>query len=57
MPRKPIHDDATFIRAYMACENRVQLARRLGIDKAAVYARVKKLLAEGVNLPPQKVAP
>jgi biotin operon repressor len=54
---KPIHSDAVFIRAWLACESVPQLARRLGLSQASVKARARVLRASGVTLPRQRVCP
>ena len=57
MPRKPVHDDATFLHAYRQTESARQLADRLGLHVTAILKRIRKLRAEGVDLPPQEVTP
>ena len=57
MGPKPKFDDATFVRAFRACETMEQTARRLGVNVASVKTRVRKLRAQGLTLPRQRVCP
>jgi transposase len=57
MGPKPKHTDTEFCHAWDLCETMEQLARRLGVNVASVKTRARKLRAQGVDLPRQRVCP